>query len=353
MQLVGLRLAGDGSVSAVTVSGASSLLRMVSCRVVDYSEVGVLIVGSAFLQRCTFLRCAKQAMEVREGGSLECNQVTVEDCLQGLAAYGGAERVVLRGCTILRSQKEGIMAAGTFQNASGHLQREARALTEGDSSKLEEGNSTSREAVAWGRARKTQLELRMSDCLIACCGNFGVTVDEGASAELIRCRLETNDPFSLFIKGGSDASVAACQFVYGGKSAKSMWSKQVCGGKALDLTAVQVGVNFHGVVELFGNAFAGPEKLALVEELNVATIKPAQLQHIRAMGMWSKPVSLKDCRYFPSAAGMTSVSELAAALSTVSMRSAKKAATTPLPLSALRRTCATFQQAAWAPTASE
>jgi hypothetical protein len=36
----------------------------------------------------------------------------------------------------------------------------------------------------------------------------------------------------VFIKGNSDACITACQFVYGGKSAKSPWA-QAHGGQAL------------------------------------------------------------------------------------------------------------------------
>lgn len=40
-------------------------------------------------------------------------------------------------------------------------------------------------------------------------------------ARISRCRLESCDPYCVFIKGNSDACITACQFVYGGKSAKS------------------------------------------------------------------------------------------------------------------------------------
>lgn len=51
-------------------------------------------------------------------------------------------------------------------------------------------------------------------------------------ARISRCRLESCDPYCVFIKGNSDACITACQFVYGGKSAKSPWA-QAYGGHAL------------------------------------------------------------------------------------------------------------------------
>lgn len=51
----------------------------------------------------------------------------IEDCYQAVLAYGGARSVRFEDCRILRSQKEGIMAAGTVENAATAAQAAAVA----------------------------------------------------------------------------------------------------------------------------------------------------------------------------------------------------------------------------------
>jgi hypothetical protein len=98
--LVNVQLAGSGQHAAVCVTtpttsffpmcGAASSscvaprLRMIDCRVINYSEAGLLVCGGhAFLIRCSFKNCRLQAVEVREGGSLTAHQTVVDHCLQG------------------------------------------------------------------------------------------------------------------------------------------------------------------------------------------------------------------------------------------------------------------------------
>jgi hypothetical protein len=57
--------------------------------------------------------------------------------------------VSMQGCTILKARKEGVLAAGTYENAA----TQAQAI--GRESKSEAG----REAVAWGRKQGTPLEV--------------------------------------------------------------------------------------------------------------------------------------------------------------------------------------------------
>ena len=114
-----LRLSGSGGLAALCVTGTATL-RMVGCSVVDYSGGGGLLVhgGSALLQGCTFLRCNGAAVEVRQGGSLSAVDTRIEECRQGVSAYGGARDVRLRGCVVLRCSNEGIVAAGSSENAA-------------------------------------------------------------------------------------------------------------------------------------------------------------------------------------------------------------------------------------------
>jgi len=63
------------------------------------------------------------------------------------------------------------------------------------------------------------------DCTIATCGNFGVSADAGSSVIITGCRLESNDPYAVVIKGGTDVNITACQFVFGGRSSKSLWAQ--------------------------------------------------------------------------------------------------------------------------------
>ena len=70
VQLVNLRLMGGGG-AAVCIGNPYGRLFAVGCRVEDYAEAGLLVVGgSAELTDCTFRRCTGQAVEVREGGML-------------------------------------------------------------------------------------------------------------------------------------------------------------------------------------------------------------------------------------------------------------------------------------------
>jgi hypothetical protein len=112
-------------------------------------------------------------------------------------------------------------------------------------------------AEAYGRAAGTQLELRVTGCHISRCGQFGMSIDPGATASISSCWFEANDPYSFFVKGGCDVCVTGCSFVYSGRSAKSRWAQAAGGGggKALNCSGGCWGsraVGWTGLIALAG-----------------------------------------------------------------------------------------------------
>jgi len=221
-------------------SAAGPICRMFSCRVESYPEVGLLVCeGAAVLQGCSFSRCKLHAIEVREGGSLWASETVIDSCKQGVAAYGGAKHVQLHRCSISNTAKEGVLAAGSYENAATVAQRQFQNPRRYISVAAKQATE---EAEAWGKQHGQQLTLVMSDCSLQGCGNFGVSVDEGAAARISRCRLEACDPFCVFVKGSSDACITACQFIYSGRSAKSLWAQKLYGGQAVQASGEPFGV---------------------------------------------------------------------------------------------------------------
>jgi hypothetical protein len=233
--LVNMRLSGGGRRAAVCVAPAlraPATLRMVGCSVVDYPEGGGLLVhgGSALLEGCTFVRCGSMGIEVRQGGSLSARNTRVEECRQGISAYGGARRVRLRGCAVLRCSDEGILASGSSENAASAAQ--SQVVQENLGPRDPSAARATEEAKAWGKRQQAELQVALADCQVSHNGSFGLSLDSGCRATVSRCRLEGNDPYAMFVKGGTDVCITACQFVFhGGSSAKSAWAKRVGKGK--------------------------------------------------------------------------------------------------------------------------
>jgi hypothetical protein len=73
-----------------------------------------------------------------------------------------------QGCTILKSKKEGVLAAGTYENAA----TQAQGIEEGSRS------AAGREARAWGRKHGTPLEV-----------GGGGAIREVAGTNQVNCRL--------------------------------------------------------------------------------------------------------------------------------------------------------------------
>ncbi|GFR46790.1 hypothetical protein Agub_g8421, partial [Astrephomene gubernaculifera] len=325
--LIGMRLVGSGRAAAACVSDPEAELQLVHCRVEDYSEVGLLVVGGrARLEHCTFARLACQAVEVREGGELEAAWLHVSECRQGVSAYGGARRLVLKHCRILRCAREGVLAAGTYSNAATEIQETGyRPVSSKSQARATE---TARE---WGKAHGTQLDALLVGCEIAHCRVFGISADSGASLVAQGCRLEGNDPYGVFVKGGTDATIVACQVLVADAVSQSEWWKHMAashaamgpGAAALSAglglqkqrqTGVQVGVNFGGCVNIVGNAFAGPQQLAIVEEMHDSRMVSAREKEMsRRMGMWSKPAVVEKNSFHAGIAVRTATAVAAAA----------------------------------------
>lgn len=144
----------------------------------------------------------------------------------GVCAYGGARSVQLTACSITGTSKEGLLAAGTYVNAASAAQTGLGMPPQRYGAfRSESMRVATEEAEAWGKQRGEDLIVDVTRCTISECGNFGVSLEYGCRASISCCRLQSNDPFSVFIKGGCDVLIAACQFVYSGKSAKSLWAQ--------------------------------------------------------------------------------------------------------------------------------
>jgi hypothetical protein len=229
--LVSLNLAGSGDLAAVCVSpaapsrssGGGAVLRMLRCSVEDYPGGGVLVHGgSAQLEGCSFRRCGGMAVEVRQGGSLQARGLHIEQCRQGVTAYGGARSVQLYDCHVLRCQLEGILADGSQTNAATAAQAPFLPAL-GD----RQVNQATQDAAAWGKAARLELQLVVEGGEVSHNCSFGLSLDGGCVASISGCRLEGNDPYAVYVKGGTDVCVSSCQLVYGsGTSSASQWAKQ-------------------------------------------------------------------------------------------------------------------------------
>ncbi|GLC40177.1 HSP70/90 co-chaperone [Pleodorina starrii] len=280
--LVGVRLVGNGHGAAACVSGDCARLQMIDCRVEEYA--GLLVTGQceARLARCAFRKTASQAVEVRMGGALVADAVTITDCRQGVTAYGGARSVVLRDCVIVGSKRENVLLDGSYENAVTEAPA-AAAQRAGGAGGIFSARAVAMAASEWGKRRGIQLHATLLSCTISRAGCLGVSADGGASLVARGCQLEDNDPYSFFVQGGTDAAILACRIIYTGAGSKFDWGLAAAaaggglGGKLAGATAaaappvrqsgVRVAVNFGGNVVVVGNAFCGPEDLALVEEM--------------------------------------------------------------------------------------
>lgn len=342
VDLANLKLCGNGDRVSVALCHPLSQVRMFDCRVENCEGGGVLVAGgSALIKRCVFSRCFNLAIEVRQGGSLECVETTVDGCRKGVCAYGGARRVSLHRCSILRSKTEGVMAMGTFENAATVLQMETSGVRSGAK------NDAALAAEKWSKAHNVQLELKMTECVVSESGSIGVSIGQGACAELTLCRLENNDPHNLLIKDGSDCLSCACQYVFKdpqlNKSAFAVMSKS-----AIDQSGIEVGINYNGDVVLLKNSFAGPSKFAICEHGGVA-----EAAHYLKKGMWSRPATIKESMFYAKASDMPTLEELSLSLPTLAPKRDIRRPEVSLQPSHLRRICSTFQQPSWAPTAAK
>ena len=337
LQVVNVSIIGGGEGAAACCCDAGTL-RLVSCRVIDYAEAGLLIAGhcTASLLSCVFQRLVKHAIEVREGASLEACDCRLEACRQGVSAYGGALSVKLQGCTIRNCSNEGVLVSGSDVNAATRAQgkKKQTAVTE--------------RAEAWGRERRLTLTSSITDCTISHNGNFGISIDYGAQVVVQRCALQMNDPYNILVKGGSDASISASQFTFAGRSSKSPWAQGTAGGANLKLTGVHVAINYGGEVQVFGCAFSGTQELGIDEE------STSLVSTSKTFGTWTKPALVLE-NHFDCGKSLPSIAELdAEAQQITTPRSKSSAAAAAEPAAGtLSRIGWTFQQASWSPTGHE
>jgi hypothetical protein len=139
--------------------------------------------------------------------------------------------VQLTSCSITNTTKEGLLAVGTYENAATAAQGARRESAYRD----ERARIASNTAEAWGKQHGGDLVLDVTGCTISNCGNFGASLDYGCQASISRCRFLSNDPFSVFVKGGCNVLLAACQFVYSSKSSQSPWAKSTGQGRSLKM----------------------------------------------------------------------------------------------------------------------
>jgi len=282
---------------------------------------------------------------------LEAYDCRVENCKQGFSVYGGARSLVLEGCTILRCAKEGVLAQGSVENAMTQCEREIDRITP-------VRNSVTRAAEDWGRERRCALSIAISDCNISSNCSLGLSLDTGCQAEVRTTSFEWNDPYGILIKGSSSATIAACRFVYAGKSATSATSfwAQGYGGMAIKLAGVHVAINFGGDVQVVGCAFAGAEELAVEEEMAAPThTKRKEIKEknsiVKESGAYSKPVLKLDNKFDCILRKMPSLSQLAASLPRFV---AQRASVAGVVLAGAQcRNSRTFQQESWSPTANQ
>lgn len=90
--------------------------------------------------------------QVREGASLVAVGVVVEGCRQGIMAYGGARSARIHACTITGCSHEGVLAAGTFDNAATRVQQHAG---------MRSRSQATRDAEAWGKKQGIELQVRV------------------------------------------------------------------------------------------------------------------------------------------------------------------------------------------------
>ncbi|KAI9354633.1 hypothetical protein DFJ73DRAFT_775797 [Zopfochytrium polystomum] len=335
--VAGVRLEGGGTFAAACVVESARLI-LHRCSVKDYQEGGVVIDGGrATISRCCFEKLARQAVEVRRGGRLDANGLTISECRQGIVAYGGARTVNVSESKISKCKAEGILAQGTFENASTAMQ-----LSVG----LGQGGLTqpTADAVAWGLSRRLDLSMTLKGVTISNCAQFGLSIDYGATVAIHKCHFESNDPVSVFIKGGSNCTISASSFIFTGKPAK--W-----GLEKIQQRGVHVAVNYAGNVDVIGSAFAGPEHIEGIHEAR----EHLGRHRAAAMGMWSKPIRAERNLHYPPATTLPTLDylEQRVPVSDQSRHKQPRDTRKPTPDSELRRPSRTSQNPPWSPTASE
>lgn len=256
-----------------------SNVSLVDCSFVNYPEVGLLVVsGCAFVSRCVFTACSKQAIEVREGGTLIVTQTNISNCHQGLNIYGGARRAAISYCSISACAHEGILVSGSLRNAATRDQADAAPHVN--------RNTFSQQADEWGISHAIPLDVEISYCKIKGCLSYGASLDNGAIVNMRMCTLDDNRPYAVFIKGETSVRLVACLLQ--------------CKDPAEE--GVHVGINYKAEVVIAESCFHGFARgRAVYEEcaLSNTTSKRAT-----AAGFRSRPVTQKNVTFL-SKGGVT------------------------------------------------
>jgi len=350
-----------------------NLAVFLDCRVFKYAGGGLLVATEgtkAILSRCVFQLLPFMAIEVREGGFLVADCIEISSCKQGVIAYGGAKHIDISKSSIVDCTHEGILLAGSFQNAATAMQIE---LTEKVCGKREstQAREISEAATNWARARGIQLIASVSETTIQGCGQFGVSIDSGAQVCVYACTLVNNDPQCVTIRGGSDLSIAACRLEFSSTDSKSphtfLQRKAIPSNLPSHLknvarnifkqSGLTIGANYNGNVSISSCVTVGvDDSMGIVEESSL--MKTYGLSKMDGMpGVYSKPAKLFGySHYQPNDSAIPSIADLVnhLPLSWRSAHASRDLGARPQPaLGALRRPCRPHQDASWSPTGSE
>lgn len=189
-----LNVVGRTMMSAVCVASADASLTLVDCVVQEHRDAGVLVIeGHANIKRCTFLNLAKQAVEVREGGSVKLHECHIRKCFQGVSAYGGARRLEITNCKIEDVAREGVLVNGENLNAATRAQLEF-------TNDLARMSPVTRAASEWAQKTGILLEVFISSSIVKGSQFYGLSLDHGAHVTIVNSVLADNSPAACYVK---------------------------------------------------------------------------------------------------------------------------------------------------------
>ncbi|KAJ3082309.1 Zinc finger CCCH domain-containing protein 7A [Quaeritorhiza haematococci] len=222
-------------------------------------EVGMLVhKASALLRHCVIENAGKQAIEMRQDGSLDMHHTRLSRCKQGVLAYGGARHVGIFNSSIQQMRNEGILAIGTHRNPA--TLRQERF----DRPKV----GTTKEVVDWGNRAGVHLDVVIANSQVSDSGMYGLSLDLGADVIIHKCTITDNKPFGILIKGETRLSMTATQIIHGNRE------------------VLHVGVNYGGNIFLRDTVFVGEQK-AIVDEMQMVQVKGGEGMR-RQLGWWTK-----------------------------------------------------------------
>ena len=353
---------GRASFSQAAIAVVNSRIILRSCRFRKYAAAGICIVGEesvAVLSKCTFTRLPNMAIEAREGGSLIADEIEILECKQGITAYGGAEQINIHGSHIERCKHEGILLAGSFENAATMHQQvfEPKA-------KLTDAFRVSESAREWARSRGIQLSAKVVNCSVIGCESFGISIDYGAQVAVHGCIFRKNDPYALLVKGGSDLSIMASiieyekgqsnsHFIQANKAMLQQVPKHLRSKLETRKAGVYIGVNYNGSIILSHCVTVGfiPE-LSIFDE--VASMQ-GKNQLLSLSSLYTKPPMIENHMHYDTATDEPKIEDLISLLPPSWQKKvpSKKFVNGLSNLAALTRPCMSEQNFSWSPEANE